>query len=370
LPLRGTGCWVPGRSGQQHQCPSQHAHLRFERECNHCHPSPQIFVFYRPILFTDRCVGTFDGVLPSARLASDAAAGGGGRPGRRAVPGTHPVAQKALDPRDLSGVVVANAYALVVAAVLVVGSLHRRWEHRRPADNVVRGPGGHGRGASHSGSTMWTALVNRAGILLLASGSVAAVVVGRTTALLLAARSHGPAPPLLGQVTAAVIGVAVAGILVLAARLLRSGVTRAVRYPVRARWATRLLLCGVVAAVIAATGSSVPVAGATSSPLVHPGAAWAAVQTRPQVRSGGAGSEVTWSSLGAKGREFLAGGPTAAAITAVTGRPAEESIRVYVGMHAAPPRRHVARSRCASSGVPARSTGRSSCLRCRPVWAG
>lgn len=232
-----------------------------------------------------------------------------------------------------SGVVAANTYALVVVAVLSVASLHRRWALRRTVESGRRA---WRRLDGHVDAVVWPALVNRAGILLLTAGFLAAVVGGRTTAVLLAARSDGPAPPLLGQLTAAVIGVAVAGALVLAARLLLSGVTRAVRYLVRARWATRLLLGGVVAAVIAATGSSVPVAGATSSPLLHPGAAWAAVQTRPQVRSGGAGSEVTWSSLDAKGREFLAGGPTAAAITAVTGRPAEESIRVYVGMHAAP----------------------------------
>ncbi|MFM9135117.1 MAG: alpha/beta hydrolase [bacterium] len=50
------------------------------------------------------------------------------------------------------------------------------------------------------------------------------------------------------------------------------------------------------------------------------------------LRSGSPESLVSWDSLGQTGRTFVAQGPDAAQITAVTGRPAIEPIRVYVGM--------------------------------------
>src|SRR5690606_11225977 len=52
-------------------------------------------------------------------------------------------------------------------------------------------------------------------------------------------------------------------------------------------------------------------------------------------RSGSAASLIGWSELGRAGREFIAAGPAAADIAAVSGRPALEPIRVYVGMRAA-----------------------------------
>lgn len=48
-------------------------------------------------------------------------------------------------------------------------------------------------------------------------------------------------------------------------------------------------------------------------------------------RSSGAGSEVEFSQLGRNGGDFIAGGPSAEEITALTGRPARTPIRVYVG---------------------------------------
>jgi uncharacterized membrane protein len=50
------------------------------------------------------------------------------------------------------------------------------------------------------------------------------------------------------------------------------------------------------------------------------------------LRSGGPGSEVRWDQLGREGRVFVAGGPTADDITGLTGEPAEDPIRVYVGL--------------------------------------
>jgi uncharacterized membrane protein len=51
-------------------------------------------------------------------------------------------------------------------------------------------------------------------------------------------------------------------------------------------------------------------------------------------RTGGPGSLVQWKDLGRTGREFVASGPGAAEIGAVTGRPAAAPIRVYVGLRA------------------------------------
>ena len=49
-------------------------------------------------------------------------------------------------------------------------------------------------------------------------------------------------------------------------------------------------------------------------------------------RSAGTGSAVAWAGLGRHGRDFVAGGPDASEITAVTGMPAIEPIRVYAGI--------------------------------------
>ena len=50
------------------------------------------------------------------------------------------------------------------------------------------------------------------------------------------------------------------------------------------------------------------------------------------LRSGSAASLVDWAAMGQPGRDFVTGGPDAAAIAAFTGRPARQPIRVYVGL--------------------------------------
>lgn len=59
--------------------------------------------------------------------------------------------------------------------------------------------------------------------------------------------------------------------------------------------------------------------------------------TRPlsPLRSGSPSSLVAWDSLGMQGREFVSGGPAAADIERLTGRPAVRPIRVYVGLASA-----------------------------------
>lgn len=68
--------------------------------------------------------------------------------------------------------------------------------------------------------------------------------------------------------------------------------------------------------------------------------------TRPGVhqpvapqRSGSPDSLAPWSTLGRQGRNFVAGGPSAAELSRINGRPAREPIRVYAGLHSAPDER-------------------------------
>ncbi|RXH20373.1 hypothetical protein EAS54_03930 [Bradyrhizobium guangzhouense] len=51
-------------------------------------------------------------------------------------------------------------------------------------------------------------------------------------------------------------------------------------------------------------------------------------------KTGSPASLVKWNELGRMGRRFIASGPTAAEISAVTKRPAQEPVRVYVGLAA------------------------------------
>jgi uncharacterized membrane protein len=53
--------------------------------------------------------------------------------------------------------------------------------------------------------------------------------------------------------------------------------------------------------------------------------------TAPE-RTGSPASLVKWNQLGRMGRRFIASGPTAAEISAVTGKPALDPVRVYVGL--------------------------------------
>ena len=59
------------------------------------------------------------------------------------------------------------------------------------------------------------------------------------------------------------------------------------------------------------------------------------VQPTNPGKTGSAASLVKWDELGRAGREFVASGPTAEQISAFTGRPARDPIRVYVGLRGA-----------------------------------
>ncbi|HVL20365.1 MAG TPA: alpha/beta-hydrolase family protein [Amaricoccus sp.] len=58
-------------------------------------------------------------------------------------------------------------------------------------------------------------------------------------------------------------------------------------------------------------------------------------QPTDPTKTGSAASLVRWEGIGRAGRDFIASGPTASAITAETGAPAQEPIRVYVGLNSA-----------------------------------
>ena len=61
--------------------------------------------------------------------------------------------------------------------------------------------------------------------------------------------------------------------------------------------------------------------------------------TSPQptdpLKTGGPGSLLTWEGLGRAGREAISQGPSAAEIAALSGTPAKEPLRVYVGLNSA-----------------------------------
>lgn len=68
---------------------------------------------------------------------------------------------------------------------------------------------------------------------------------------------------------------------------------------------------------------------------VDAGTAAGVTQPTSALRSGSPASRVPWTTLGRQGRSFVAGGPTVAQITAFTGKPAMEPIRVYAGLKSA-----------------------------------
>jgi uncharacterized membrane protein len=69
----------------------------------------------------------------------------------------------------------------------------------------------------------------------------------------------------------------------------------------------------------------------TSFDSINNGTPQGATAPRVRTRSGSPGSLSPWDELGEQGRSFVAFGPDADEITAVTGRPAQEPIRVYAG---------------------------------------
>lgn len=58
-------------------------------------------------------------------------------------------------------------------------------------------------------------------------------------------------------------------------------------------------------------------------------------QPTSSLRSGSTASDISWQSLGAEGRNFVARGPSVSQLTGFSGRPAMEPIRIYSGLDSA-----------------------------------
>lgn len=101
----------------------------------------------------------------------------------------------------------------------------------------------------------------------------------------------------------------------------------------------RLVATVVTIAVVTVVMDQVVVRGLLLAAQTQANRVNAAVPTGVQapttpLRSGGPGSHVTWDSVGADGKTFLASGPHQAQIAQVTGKPAQEPIRVFAATDA------------------------------------
>ena len=88
-------------------------------------------------------------------------------------------------------------------------------------------------------------------------------------------------------------------------------------------------------------------------------------------RSGSPMSAEAWDSLGQEGRTFMGSGPTAAEISALTGREAKQPIRVYAGRESSDSINGVSHSGSSTSwSAPADSTAEPSQLSRPPAAVG
>jgi uncharacterized membrane protein len=189
----------------------------------------------------------------------------------------------------ISGLIAAQAYA--VGAVLratarpvlrAVGS-RLRW---RPSDRVRR-------------------MADRGLFAALAALLLAALLVGHTGQVRLATTMGLSGPPVVHQAAAALPGLLIGAGLVFTMR----AAARLCRWSMR-RWTVWVLVPVLVLSTGFASG--------------RPGHAGTGSQP--------AAGQLSWSSLGPEGQRFIRRGPDAIAIAAVTGLPARDPVRVYVGL--------------------------------------
>ncbi|WP_201776357.1 alpha/beta hydrolase [Streptacidiphilus carbonis] len=139
------------------------------------------------------------------------------------------------------------------------------------------------------------------------------------------------------------IAVLLSALLVLIGRSLRLASGTA------ARWLGRILpprlaaACAVVlvAVLVIGIGQGFLLRGVlnvaeSSAELANDATSPGIVQPTLPTLSGSPSSLETWDSLGAKGRDFVGQVRTRAQLTAFSGRPAEDPVRVYVGLRSAP----------------------------------
>ncbi len=150
------------------------------------------------------------------------------------------------------------------------------------------------------------------------------------------AAALGMANPAPAPSVVLLAGLLLGWLLVLAGRGLRE-IARRVGAAVTRRWGAAW---GGVSGVVAATGivvGAVAVAYAGTWALfdVLDGRGSGQPPPTSASRTGGPGSLVPYSALGAEGQRFVDGGPNPQQIAAYSGKPALEPIRVYVGLAAA-----------------------------------
>jgi uncharacterized membrane protein len=219
----------------------------------------------------------------------------------------------------VSGVVGAIGYGLGAA----LGELARRTSRGEPSPQVMR--------------RAWQ-VVAIGGPLV----TVALLAVTARQQLRLYRLLDQPAPPRIGYLATLPVALLVAVVLIQLARGIRA----------LSRWLTERLddhLALGVAKAISVVLVTVLVIGVFDGVVARAffaaadGFARAIDQAMPADleppagprRSGGPGSAVTWDQLGAKGRDFVAGGPTVVDLVAASNRPVQAPVRVYVGLTAA-----------------------------------
>lgn len=142
-------------------------------------------------------------------------------------------------------------------------------------------------------------------------------------------------PPLAGTDLAAFVG----GFVPVAAVLLAIGKTnRRMFFALRRTIGTALAL-SASATVVAAVTAAVVLAAMLAVDAIYAGLnstpEAGVVEPSSEARSAGPESMIDWGDLGRHGAAFVGGGPSAAEISALTGIPAQEPIRVYAGLESA-----------------------------------
>ncbi len=218
-------------------------------------------------------------------------------------------------PAILQGMLAGVAFALGYAVGALVTRMVRRFIRRGPSERTRR--------------LFWVGMLALALVVGVVIGLLAVGWQNEVRALVEVAPLDGIA------VGAFLVGALLTATLLVA---IGRGVARMTRHLVRLAGAAvgGLVAAAVVAAGILLLGMGVVAAidtiyaarnGEPDAALVEPGSA---------TRSAGLDSAVEWNGLGRHGGTFIAGGPTAAEITALTGVDAVEPIRVYVGLENAP----------------------------------
>jgi uncharacterized membrane protein len=148
-----------------------------------------------------------------------------------------------------------------------------------------------------------------------------------------------PTEPLWKALLAVVVALVVLAVLLAVSRAVRAAARGTGR--LLSRWigpsAARALggLCVAALAVFLVSGVAVDgllVAADRTFALEDRETAEGVEQPDSALRSGGPDSLIEWDTLGREGRTFVAGGPSAAEVSAFTGREAPEPIRIYSGV--------------------------------------